>query len=173
MHFCSLFTLPKNGFDINYIKLWTFLWKFWMLSIRNNYVASLFLFVLGSIVEWAAKFLNPVECKAWFTFCDSLLLQFIYIHSAFCSVSHRRSVNLHLCHDQRHWWHLKVLYVACFLMPLSLLKNFLSQKILLSLSLTLVQNFSISANKQFEFLKQSDLFWKLFSMCWKYSLLPF
>lgn len=37
----------------------------------------------------------------------------------------------------------------------------------------LVQNFSISANKQFEFLKQSDLFWKLFSMCWKYSLLPF
>ena len=45
----------------------------------------------------------------------------------FCSVSHRRSFSPHYRHEQSHCVHLKVLQASGFLLPLSLLKYFLSR----------------------------------------------
>ena len=86
----------RNGFDINYVRLKTFLCKFYMLSIKFNYVPPFSLLKLlhswfhppVSLFDPFVSFLclrlfnisstcpryvfDPVKCKARFLFCDAL-----------------------------------------------------------------------------------------------------
>ena len=69
-----------------------------------------------------------VKCKARDFFCDCLSLLFIDISlSVFFSVSHRRSFYPRYRLEQSHCVPSKVLHVSGFLLPLSLLKYFLSR----------------------------------------------
>ena len=105
VHFSSSFTPPiRNEFDINYVKLWTFFCRFYMLSIKFNYAASFSVLKLqswfhpsaGSFDLWATFLLvflclrlfhisficpqevfDPVKCKARFLFGDCIWLLFI------------------------------------------------------------------------------------------------
>ena len=68
-----------------------------------------------------------VKCKARDFLATAFHCCLLISHSVFCSVSHRRSFYLHYRHEQSHCVHLKFLQVSGFLLPLSLLKYFLSR----------------------------------------------
>ena len=117
VHFSSSFTLPiRNEFDINYVKLWTFFCRFYMLSIKFNYAASFSVLKLqswfhpsaGSFDLWAT-FLLVFCAFGCFTFLLFVRKRFLILwnvkrdfylatafdccllipHSVFCSVSCR------------------------------------------------------------------------------------
>ena len=110
-----------NEFDIACIKLWTFFCKFYMLSIKFNYAAPLCCSICSRDV------FDPVKCKARGFFTTAFHCYLLISHSVFYSVSHHRSFHPHYRHEQSHRVHSKVLQVGGFLLPLSLLKYFLSR----------------------------------------------
>ena len=126
--------------------LFFFFCKFYMLSVKFNYAAPfsllklfqswfhpnffvsflcLRLFNISSICSWDV--FDPVKCKADF-FATAFHCCLLISHSLFCDVSHLRSFYPHYRHEQSHCVHLKVLQVnSGFLLPLSLLKYFISR----------------------------------------------
>ena len=146
-----------NEFDIVCIKLWAFFFfcKFYMLSVKFNYAAPFSLLKLfqswfhpsARSFDLLATFLLVFCVFGYLTFLPFVLETFLILwnvkrgifcatafhccflisHSMFCSVSHRRSFYLRYRVEQSHCVPLKVLHVNGFLLPLSLLKYFLSR----------------------------------------------
>ena len=70
---------------------------------------------------------DPVKSKAQDFFATAFRCCLLISHSMFCGISHRQSFYPRYRHEQSHCMHLKVLQVSGFLLPLSLLKYFLSR----------------------------------------------
>ena len=132
-----------------------FFCKFYMLSVKFNYAAPFSLLKLfqswfhpsARSFDLLTTFLLVFCVFGYLTFLPFVLETFLILwnvkrgifcatafhccflisHSMFCSVSHRRSFYLRYRVEQSHCVPLKVLHVNGFLLPLSLLKYFLSR----------------------------------------------
>ena len=93
------------------------------------------LFNISSICLWDV--FDLVKRKARDFFATAFHCCLLISHSLFCNVSHRWSFYPHHRHEQSHSVYLKVLQVSGFLLPLSLLKYFLSRANL-SLRVTII-----------------------------------
>ena len=94
----------------------------------GNYFVSFLCLRLFNISSICSRdVFDPVKCKARGDFATAFHCCLLISHSVFCSVSHRRRFYPHYLHEQSHCVHLKVLQVSGFLLPLSLLKYFLSR----------------------------------------------
>ena len=117
---CSIFS--AKAFSKLVPSLGEVVWPF------GNFFVSflcLRLFNISSICSWDV--FDPVKCKADF-FATAFHCCLLISHSLFCDVSHLRSFYPHYRHEQSHCVHLKVLQVnSGFLLPLSLLKYFISR----------------------------------------------
>ena len=93
----------------------------------GNFFVSLLCLWLFNIPSICSRdVFHPMKWKARDFLGAVLHCTLLIFHSVFCSVSHR-SFYPHYRHEQSHCMHLKVLQVSGFLLPLSLLKNFLSR----------------------------------------------
>ena len=110
----------RNGFHINWVKLWTFFWKFYMVSIKFKYAApfSQLKLLQSSFLRQALLTFWQLFFILWYVRCDfcfanAFLCCFSTPHSVFPSVSHRRSFHPYYRHDQSHWVRLKFHICCC------------------------------------------------------------
>ena len=130
--------------------------KFYMLSIKFNYAAAFYSIktsskLVPSVGELVWPFGNflfvfcvfgcltflPFVCETFlilwnvkrgFCFATAFHCCLLILHSAFCIVSHSWSFHPHYCNGESIACIWKfVLQIGCFLLPLSILKYFLSQ----------------------------------------------
>ena len=118
-----------KGSDVNCVKLWTFFCKFYLLSIKSSYAAPFSLLKL--LQSWfhpsASSVFDPVKFKARFLFCDCLSLLFIDTPLSLLQCFSSSKFSPSLSSWPKTLRAFEVLQVGRFLLPLSLLKYFLSQ----------------------------------------------